>query len=268
MKKVGIDGGGTLMKIAYEEDGKYHYKKYPIDQMQSALAWLKMITPTAKISLTGGKAALIQERYFSEATVIPEFKALGQGALFLLKQENLYAQEPFLLVNIGTGTSWHLINKEKQERILGSGIGGGTLMGLGSILSNEREFSQLVRLAGEGNKNNIDLLVKDVYESKESPIDEMLTASNFAKLSFDERHSPADLMASLINMIAETIALLSLHAGSLQQTKKLYFIGSTVSNNYPLQSRLSLYSTMLGLESRFIEKGEYSGAIGAMLSEE
>jgi type II pantothenate kinase len=268
MKKVGIDGGGTLMKIAYEEKGTYHYKKYPMNEMQSALAWLKMIAPTAKVSLTGGKSRMIQEKYFPEATVIPEFKASGEGAVFLLKQETQFVKEPFLLVNIGTGTSWHLINGEKQERILGSGIGGGTFMGLGYLLSNNLRYSQFVSLAGEGNKDNIDLLVKDVYESWESPIDGSLTASNFAKVANNESQSPADLLASLINMIAETIVLLSLQAGTLHQTKKLYFIGSTVSNNSPLKSKLSLYSTMLGLESHFIKNGEYSGAIGAMLFRE
>lgn len=268
MKKVGIDGGGTLMKIAYEEKGTYHYKKYPINEMQSALAWLKMIAPTAKVSLTGGKSGMIQEKYFPEATVIPEFKAASKGAVFLLKQETQFVKEPFLLVNIGTGTSWHLMNGEKAERILGSGIGGGTLMGLGYLLSNNSGYSPIVRLAGEGNKGNVDLLVKDVYESRESPIDGSLTASNFAKVDYNKSQSPADLLASLINMIAETIVLLCWQAGTLHQTKKLCFIGSTVSNNSPLKSKLSLYSTRLGLESHFIGNGEYSGAIGALLSEE
>lgn len=35
MDRIGIDAGGTLIKIAYEEHGKLHVKTYPIQEKMS-----------------------------------------------------------------------------------------------------------------------------------------------------------------------------------------------------------------------------------------
>jgi type II pantothenate kinase len=178
-------------------------------------------------------------------------------------KESIPLNEKFLLVNIGTGTSWFGIDGDHYERVLGSGIGGGTFMGLGKIFAELTDFSKLVELSSKGERDKVDLLVKDIYFPEEPPIPGELTASNFAKSGIEES-SPADRMAAVTNMISETITLLTVQASSLQNIKKVVFIGSTLSGNKPLRNSIDYYIRMSGLNPVFLPDGEYSGAIGAM----
>lgn len=262
---IGIDAGGSLIKIAFEENSRIRFKKYSIEDMESALNWLKMLAASKRIVLTGGKAARIKADFFPEAEIVDEFTAACEGVKYLMEQEKMSLQEKVLLVNIGTGTSWFVMEGSHYERVLGSGIGGGTYMGLGTLLGKSRDFSELVELASRGTRGNVDLLVKDIYHPEEPPIQGDLTASNFAKPSNGQESSAADQMASAINMISETITLLSVQAATLHSTKKVIYIGSTLSGNKPLQTYLELYAKMSGLETVFLREGEYSGALGAKM---
>jgi type II pantothenate kinase len=263
--KVGIDAGASLIKIAFQEKRRIHYKKYPIGELDDAIMWLKMIAPNLLVALTGGKAHLIKQKYFPDGVSIPEFQATCEGVRLLLFEEGMNMEKPFLVVNIGTGTSWFLIHKEKYERILGSGIGGGTFTGLGSLLTTSKEYEKLTVLANAGEKGNVDLLVKDIYESDVPPIEGNLTAGNFAK-AMKVKHSEADRMAAVTNMIVETIVLLTLQAAAIHQTKEVVFIGSALTCNPSLRGGLESFTNKLGLSSTFLRNGEYCGAAGAYFS--
>lgn len=262
---AGIDAGGSLIKIVYQENERMHFKKYSINEQDSAISWLKLSVPSLKVSLTGGKSSVIQKKYFPESVIIPEFQATWEGTRFLLEAENKRIGENYLIVNIGTGTSWHIVKGDKAERILGSGMGGGTFTGLGSLLTKVRGYHQLAVLSQEGNKGNVDLLVKEIYESAESPVNGELTAANFAK-GIRLNPSEADRMASLANMIAETLVLLTSQAATIHQVNTAVFIGSATVGNHPLRHALELYMNMVGVTPAFLEKGEYCGAIGAHIS--
>lgn len=262
---IGIDAGGSLIKIVFEEKGRLHKKKYHNDQLAGAMSWLKMFSENKRIVLTGGKAGKLKSEFFPEAAIVDEFTALCHGAKFLMKTEKMTVSDPFLLINIGTGTSWFAIENNQYKRVLGSGVGGGTFMGLGSLLAGRSDFSELVRLSSNGVRGKVDLLVKDLYHPDPPPIDGELTASNFAQAASIEESSNSDLMASLSNMIAETITLLTVQAAALNQTTRIVFIGSTLAGNSPLQHSLDSYAKMSGLEPVFLINGEFSGAMGARL---
>lgn len=262
---AGIDAGGTLIKIVYTENERMHFKKFSINKMDSAISWLKMFVPSLRVSLTGGKSSVMQQSFFQNGLIIPEFQATCDGARFLLGAENKSIEESYLIVNIGTGTSWHVVNGDKVERILGSGMGGGTFTGLGSLLTQVQDYQQLTVLANEGNKRKVDILVKDIYETADGPINGELTAANFAK-GKKQNHTEADRLASLSNMIAETIVLLTSQAATINQVKRAVIIGSAIVGNPSFKMALEYYMNMVGLTPVFLEKGEYCGAIGAYLS--
>ncbi|MBT2679519.1 type II pantothenate kinase [Bacillus sp. ISL-35] len=264
--KIGIDAGGSLIKIAYEENGRLHFRKQPNSKLDDALQWLKITATNKPIYLTGGKAGTIKANYFPEAKMVDEFSAVCEGSRHLKMKEVRSASDSYILVNIGTGTSWFTINGEQYDRVLGSGIGGGTFMGLGEILAETEDFSELVSLAAAGDKGNVDLLVKDIYHPEKPPIHGDLTASNFAKSQEITPSSPADKIASLNNMIAETLTLLTVQAANLHNIKQVVFIGSTLAGNTPLREHLKSYCSMSGIDPVYLENGEFSGAIGAMLT--
>ncbi|WP_445493007.1 type II pantothenate kinase [Niallia sp. 03133] len=262
-KKIGIDAGGSLIKLAYYENGQFHNKKYSVSEIDSVLNWLKMMQ-VEKVGLTGGRAEWIKDKFFPSATITHEFNAVRLGTNWLLKDMGVHVTENYLLVQIGTGTSWYFVNGEKSERILGSGIGGGTWLGLGALLTKEKEFAGLVDLAVKGNRQNVDLLVRDIYTIENPLLNGDLTASNFAKI--DGVNDEKDLAASLLQMIGETIFLLTKQAANLNKPAYIVYAGTTISENKPLQNILSSFGEQLGVEQLFLEKGEYSGAISALLS--
>ena len=263
--KAGIDAGGSLVKIVYQEKQNMHYRKFPIAEMDAAISWLKMLAPDLKVALTGGKAHKIQQRYFPNGLMVPEFQATFEGTRMLLLEKGKQIASPFIVINIGTGTSWYLINGDGYERILGSGIGGGTFTGLGSLLTNIEDFHQLADLTSKGEKGNVDLLVKDIYESAETPINGNLSAANFAKGN-TVKNSNADRLTSLANMIAETVTLLTLQAAAMHHVKEVILIGSTLVGFETFVKMLTQYMEMVGLSAAFLNRGEYCGAIGAFLS--
>ncbi|MBG9588929.1 type II pantothenate kinase [Cytobacillus firmus] len=262
--KIGIDAGGSLLKMAFEEQGQIHYKNYLIDELDNSMNWLKMTAADAEVALTGGKAEYLKKEYFQNALIFPEFESSSIGASYLLKQDGLSYQN-FILSIIGTGTSICLNSGGKISRVSGSGIGGGTLMGLGRLLTGEKDFTRLVSLAGSGKAENADIMVNDIYSPFDSPIDGSLTASNFGKIK-DDQISKEDKAASLTNMIAETIVLLSTQAAVRNQIDDIIYIGSTLRQNAPLKHLLEKYTAMVGKKPIFIQNGAYCGALGALLS--
>ena len=95
---------------------------------------------------------------------------------------------PKLLVSCGSGVS---IIKVKDfnsfERVSGTMIGGGTLLGLSNLLTGINDFDTIVKMAQEGDNSNVDMLVKDIYGTN-TPFKELqgdLLASSFAKVASD-----------------------------------------------------------------------------------
>lgn len=261
---IGIDAGGSLVKIAFEENGRMNLRKYPIEELDRALGWLKWVAADKTIILTGGRAEAVKTKYYQNAEIIEEFTAVCEGAKYLLQMEKIPLEKKVLLVNIGTGTSWFSLEGAKYRRVLGSGIGGGTLMGLGRLLQGPTGFSDLVKMAQKGDRAKVDLLVRDIYDQGEPPIPGHLTASNFAKAAAYES-SCADQLASVMNLISETVTLLSMQTAAIHKTSHVIYFGSTLAGNSLLQESLNAYSKMSGFESFILPDGEFSGAIGAKI---
>lgn len=264
--KIGIDAGGTLIKIAYEENGKLHVKTYPIQEIEQLLQWLKFVAPNAILHVTGGQSSLVKNSATQKIRHIEEFQALIDGTRYLLEEQAYSRDDEYVIVNIGTGTSIFYVTPENFERLAGSGIGGGTLMGLGSMITGKKEFNALVELAANGNHERSDLLVKDIYAQNKPPLGGNLTASNFGKAHLTDNATPEDQMAALIQLIGETVIILTGQIASLKSVDKLVFVGSTLNGNSTLKNVLNSFQGMMPYEQIFLTKGSHTGAIGSLLS--
>ncbi|MGD6847733.1 type II pantothenate kinase [Rossellomorea aquimaris] len=259
MSVVGVDAGGTLTKIVYKENGRLHFKTFSSEQQENVLQWLTLLAKHHKLYITGGKAEKWGET-FPQAHIVGEFIAVCSGAKLLLKEEKSDLKQ-FILINIGTGTSIFKVDENGCERLLGSGLGGGTFMGLGGLLTGESDYYELVRLSKEGKRELVDLSVRDVYEAMNSPVPEHLTASNFAK--GDSSSKKEDKLRALTNMIAETIILLASQASQAHKLEHFVFIGSTLKSNPALKEDLTQFQELLSYTPIFPEKGAYAGSLGA-----
>ena len=69
-----------------------------------------------------------------------------------------------ILVSIGSGVSIIKVNVfDSFERVAGTMIGGGTLIGLSNLLTGVRDFDKIIEMASRGDHAKVDMMVRDIY---------------------------------------------------------------------------------------------------------
>ncbi|RXM95963.1 Pantothenate kinase 3 [Acipenser ruthenus] len=77
---------------------------------------------------------------------------------------NLEDPYPLLVVNIGSGVSILAVySKDNYKRVSGTSLGGGTFLGLCSLLTGCDSFEEALEMASKGDSTRADKLVKDIY---------------------------------------------------------------------------------------------------------
>jgi type II pantothenate kinase len=261
--KIGIDAGGSLIKMVYYESGHYHFKKYNINEMHRLVNWLNIVNKHGTTFLTGGKAKQLSEKLSHKRYLVDEFHAMAVGSKCLLEElgERI---EDYILISIGTGTSIYYVSSDSFERLTGTGLGGGTFIGLGTILAHTSSYHFLIDCAKKGEASKVDLLVKDIYEYTQISINGDLTAANFGKIDHSNIPQIEDQVAALLQMIAENIMLLAIHMANIKNVKHLVFVGGMLEGNETFQQILASFAKSVDLKPIFLEKGIFTGALGAL----
>lgn len=261
---VGIDAGGTLIKVAYTEKGKVHFEKYPIAEMEQVADWVNGLGD-CQVCVTGGKSGVLVSLLNQSVQEMVEFEATHLGVQVLLKEMNLL-EDAYLVTNVGTGTSIHCIQDNVQERLGGTGVGGGTLIGLSHLLTGVTRYDEIVALASQGSRDRIDLKVKHIYEGKEPPISGELTASNFGQdlFSISSDLTKEELLATVIGLVGETVSTVSVQAARQCRSSTIVYIGSSFIDNPLLKEVVKSYTILRGSVPVFPDNGEFSGAMGAI----
>ncbi|TFJ92443.1 type II pantothenate kinase [Lentibacillus salicampi] len=266
--KIGIDAGGTLIKISYLEEETIRYRSFQTQHIGEAASWVNDHFRNPKICLTGGKSQVFAEELDVSTHSVLEFEATTRGITYLADEDGHSLGSHFLFVNIGTGTSMHYVKNGTQERVGGSGIGGGTLMGLAYLTTGMTDYDEIVRLAGIGNRGNVDLKVKDIFEGAVPPISGDLTASNLGKTAFMMQNPPTqqDTLASIIGLIGEVIVTISSQMAAHYNADSIVYVGSSFRDNPIIREIIETYAWMIGKKPVFLQHGDYSGAVGALLA--
>lgn len=194
-----------------------------------------------------------------------------------------------MLVSIGSGVSIIKVNDYSSfQRVSGTMIGGGTLLGLANLLTGENDFDKIQALAKNGNNSNIDMLVKDIYGNL-SPFEGLtgdLLASSFAKVAFDNefdgklrfhdishKYKKEDILNSLVFMISFNIGQLAYMTGQLHgTTNQIYFVGNYVRGHDLAMQKIDFALQFMSqgttpAKANFLTYDGYLGAIGAFLKE-
>ena len=150
-----------------------------------------------------------------------------------------------LLVSCGSGVSVLRVENElSYERVNGTMIGGGTLVGLANMMTGINDFDTIIKLAAEGDNTKVDMLVKDIY-GNDSPFKELgedLLASSFAKMATatplyeldgrdNKKYNKSDVLNSLVTMISINIGRLACTTAEMQNINQIYFVGNLVKHN-------------------------------------
>lgn len=262
--KIGIDAGGTLIKVAIlDKDGRT-FKKYPASEIDRVISMLNSDYTGEDIYLTGGKAEYISEKLNFDVTSSIEFDATFRGLTQLLKEAGMNLDR-YVYLNVGTGTSFHQASGDSQKRVGGSGVGGGTMIGLSYLLTGIGDFEKIIERAKGGVRDNVDLKVHHIYNGRPSPIPGDLTASNFGHiLNAQKTASTEDQLIAVIGLVAETVTAMAINLADAFDTKNMVFIGSTLLDNEVMTDIIYRYSELKNARAFVVPNGEYSGALGAI----
>ncbi len=229
---IGIDVGGSTTKIVGFDENKELIQPMcvkatdPITSVYGAFGKFTQdnsleLSDISRVMITGvGSSFITKPIYGLECCHVPEFESVGLGGLYLSKLDNA------IIVSMGTGTSitHATIKNGKYEfsYLGGTGVGGGTLLGLSKQMLGVGSIESVVKLAEEGNIEHIDLRVKDMTV-KNIGLAETMTAANFGKLS--DLATKGDIALGLINLVFETVGMMSIFAARTHGIKDIVLTG-------------------------------------------
>lgn len=209
------------------------------------------------IQLTGVGAAGFDKKI---GNIVPkyvhEFTADANGASFFAKDETEY-----LLISMGTGTTYIHVKDGIPKHVGGLGLGGGTLVGLSKYMLGTVHYNEIYALAENGSHGNVNIMLSDVATNRIEGLSMDVTVSNFGKIESDA--SKNDIASGLINLVLENIiqtgCLMANHMG----VKTIVLIGGLSGANEvegTLQAFRNLYTDM-----KFISTttGSHVTSIGA-----
>lgn len=266
---IGIDIGGSTTKIVgFTSDKKIIEPMFvqANDQKTSAYGAFGKFTDTngiklseiEKIMITGvGSTFIGDELYSIPCEHVREFDANGRGALYLSGLSEA------LVVSMGTGTAMVYANGNSVSYDGGTGVGGGTLLGLSKQMLGVSDTETLFTLAKDGDLNNIDLRIGDITKKDISPtLSAGTTAANFGNLS--ELATPSDIACGLINLVFETIGMVAVFAAKSRNIKDIVLIGS-LTRNAEVKLVFDKIAEMFGLKFYIPDRSRYGTVIGAAL---
>jgi type II pantothenate kinase len=264
---IGIDIGSTTTKAVSLEEGRVvkKIKTKAEDAVTSATGALgKMILENGirmpeirRIMITGAGATKIKGELFGIPTEkVNEIRSIGTGGMFLSGRDNI------VIANIGTGTAIIEARKDKITHLGGSGVGGGTILGLAKKLLKLSDYKDLMKLAAGGNLDLVDLLLEDIMAADISFLNKKSTASNFGKMHDTARDG--DIALGIINMVYQVIGMISIFAARSRDIDRVVVTGSGSRN--PLgQTILAEITRMHAIAFEYPEDAEYTTAVGAGL---
>ena len=265
---IGIDVGGSTTKIVGFKDNELLAPMLvkatdPVASVYGAFGKFTSergidIPSVDCVMITGVGSTYISGDIYGIRTVhVDEFAAIGRGGLYLS------ALDEAIVVSMGTGTAMVYAKEKTAEYLGGTGVGGGTLLGLSGAILRMRNAEQISELAQSGNLENIDLKINDITSKNIIPtLSAQATASNFGKVS--DTASNSDYVLGIINMICETIGMMAVFAARAKKITSIVLTGnlSTLEQSPRLYSGMGI---MFGMDFIIPENSEYATVIGAAL---
>jgi len=257
---AGVDAGASLIKLAIRDSrGELTLASLSASAAKEVLGRVRDC-PVGRVALTGcGAAELAQQ--IEGARRIEEFNAWANGARARVDPEG--AGGPFLLISMGTGTSALRVSPGAAERVGGTALGGGTLLGLSAALVGTRDFDQIAALAARGDRSQVDLTIGDLY-GDDFEIPALFTAASFGKLMPNVQADPSDLAQGIMGLIGENVGKICASLARENNTQRVIFAGGCLRGNDYLANLLRGMCLVVGLDAEVLENGEYTGALGAL----
>lgn len=220
----------------------------------------------SQLAVTGGRHRALPPRIGDcELFGVDEVTAIGRGGQAFALGENDDPATPILVVSAGSGTAVVAARGTSYSHITGSGVGGGTLLGLGRLLLSTADAKAIDALAQQGDPNGADLSLKDVISGPIGTLPPDATAVNFGKLARQAIDvSRADLAAALMTLVGQVIAITAINAARAQRIEQVVVIGH-MTDMKSFRNVLDRVGDYYDLQLQLPIDAGYGTALGAML---
>ena len=277
---IGIDVGGSTTKIVgFRVDGNdkteliaplFVRATDPVTSTYGAFGKFTLqnglsLSDIDKVLMTGVGSSFISEPIYELSSAsVPEFSCIGLGGLYLSGLDEA------IVVSMGTGTAIIHAKRENGKTAVkylgGTGIGGGTILGLSRNMLGVDTIEHIEQLCAGGDLSKIDLRVKDMTKANiyKSSMNEDLTASNFGNLS--DLATKNDIALGIVNMVAETVAMMSIFAARSFSSKNIVLTGN-LTGIAPIRKIFEGLNNVFGINFIIPDNAQFGTVIGAALSE-
>ena len=220
------------------------------------------ISDISKVMMTGVGASYVKNSLYGlKCQRVAEFDSIGRGGTYLSGLSEA------LVVSMGTGTAMvHARADGRMKYLGGTGVGGGTLMGLSKLLLNAESIDHIEKMAERGSLDNVDLHIKDMTASSSlTQLEGDLTAANFGKLS--DLATKDDMALGIMNMVFETVGMVSIFAARSVGARDVIITGNVTRLEHCRRKFEEFGRLEVGRGLNFIipERARYSTAIGAAM---
>ena len=262
---LGIDVGGSTTKVVGLRDGELvgMIQVRAADQITSLFGAIGnflrkygiRLGDVSSVALTGVGASFINEPIYEiETRKVNEFQAIGHGAL------KISGLKDAIVVSMGTGTAFVRAGADNITHLGGSGIGGGTIVGLASKMLGKSDIDAIIALARTGKLENVDLSVRDIIGLEIPSLPMNLTAANFGKIK--STASEADIALGIINMVFQTVGMLAVFVARNDTIRDVVLTGTLTM--FPQAEEIQMaFSRLTDLTFAIPPNAVYATAIGA-----
>lgn len=271
---IGIDVGGSTTKIVgfKDVDGKreifapqFISANDPLTSTYGAFGKFTdenriAISDIDRVFMTGvGSSYIKRNLYGIDCIRVPEFTCIGRGGLYLSGLDDA------LIVSMGTGTAIvHASKCDGMKYLGGTGVGGGTLVGLSKLMCGAESIEHIVEIASTGNLANVDLRIKDMT-AKDAlgglPGD--MTAANFGNVS--EIAEKGDVALGILNMVYEAVAMVSVFAARQAGVKDIVLTGNLTRLGFCAEKFKEINGMGYGVNFVIPDLSQFSTVIGCAL---
>jgi|TARA_B100001093_G_scaffold440856_1_gene441653 type II pantothenate kinase len=215
------------------------------------------------LAVTGGRHLELGIKIDSTPIVhINEIEAIGEGSMNL---SGLKEEDSVIIVSAGSGTACIHAHKGTFTHCSGTGVGGGTVLGLSKLLLGTNDPKEIASLAEKGNESQVDLILEDVVSGPIGQLPPTTTAVNFGKVAkLDTEYSKEDIAAGIVNLVGQTAARIATSVAMMFQANQIVVVGRAPSFN-GLRNSLEEAASITGFTPHFPPNGEYASALGALL---
>lgn len=189
-----------------------------------------------RLAVTGGRHKLLPPRLGrTEVIAVNEVQAIGRGGQAILGLAPAARAEPTMVASAGSGTALIKAQDATYAHVSGTGVGGGTMLGLSRLLLDTLDPVAIGELALAGDRNGADLSLADVITGPIGALPADATAVNFGRLARHDFHGAVrreDLAAAIVNLVAQTIGLVTVNAAHAHGCARIVVIGHMLDMPY------------------------------------